>query len=435
MIKGKARAAQDAGRVRRRRVTTVEEENGRPGLAGRRVLLVVSGGIAAYKAAEVVRRLRAEGAEVRVVMTAGALRFVGTATFQALSACRVRHDLWDEEAEGAMGHIELARWAEVVVVAPASAHLLARFAHGLADDLATTLVLATEAPLLLAPAMNRVMWSHPATRANVALLRARGAVVLEPEQGEQACGESGPGRLPEPPTIVAAARSLLGGDGAPCPRILAHRRVVVTAGPTREPLDAVRYLSNRSSGRMGYAVARAAREAGAEVVLVSGPVALDPPAGVRVVRVETALEMREAALAEARRADVFVAVAAVADYRPERVPDGKPAKDPKGLRLTLLPNPDIVAEVGRLEPRPFVVGFAAETEALEAHCRAKLERKGLDMIAGNLVGPERGFDREDNALHVFWRGGEARLECAPKEDLARRLLALVAQRLAAGDRP
>ncbi len=414
------------------RVTTGEEGSGRGRLVGRRVLLVVSGGIAAYKAAELVRRFRGEGAEVRVVATAGALRFVGAATFQALSGNRVRHDLWDEEAEAAMGHIELARWAEVVVAAPASAHLLARLAHGLADDLPTTLVLATEAPLLLVPAMNRVMWAHPATRANVALLRARGAVVLEPEEGEQACGESGPGRLPETPIVVGAVLSLLrpGSGKDALPAVLAGRRVVVTAGPTREPLDAVRYIGNRSSGRMGYAVARAARRAGAEVVLVSGPVALDSPAGVRAIRVETALEMREAALAAARGADLFVAVAAVADYRPARRETGKPAKDPKGALLALVPNPDVVAEVARLDPRPFVVGFAAETGDLEEHCRSKLERKGLDMIAGNLVGPDRGFDTEENALHVFWRGGEARLGPAPKDELARRLVALVARRLA-----
>jgi len=418
-------------------VTTDEDGSGRGRLGGRRVLLVVSGGIAAYKAAELVRRLRDEGAEVRVVATAGALRFVGAATFQALSGHRVRHDLWDEGAEAAMGHIELARWAEVVVAAPASAHLLARLAHGLADDLATTLALAAEAPLLLAPAMNRAMWRHPATRANVALLRARGARVLDPDEGLQACGETGPGRLPEPEAIVAEIAALFapGGENDPSSQAFAARRVVVTAGPTREPLDDVRYIGNRSSGRMGYAVARAARRMGAEVVLVSGPVALDPPEGVRVIAVETALEMRERALEEARRADVFVAVAAVADYRPARREAGKPAKDPEGLRLTLVPNPDIVAEVARLDPRPFVVGFAAETVDLDAHCRAKLERKGLDMIAGNLVGPGRGFDTEENALRVFWRGGDARLGPAPKEELARLLMALVARRLVGEERP
>jgi phosphopantothenoylcysteine decarboxylase/phosphopantothenate--cysteine ligase len=251
-----------AGRVRRRCVTTDEDGSGRGRLGGRRVLLVVSGGIAAYKAAELVRRLRDEGAEVRVVATAGALRFVGAATFQALSGHRVRHDLWDEGAEAAMGHIELARWAEVVVAAPASAHLLARLAHGLADDLATTLALAAEAPLLLAPAMNRAMWRHPATRANVALLRARGARVLDPDEGLQACGETGPGRLPEPEAIVAEIAALFapGGENDPSSQAFAARRVVVTAGPTREPLDDVRYIGNRSSGRMGYAVARAAQK-------------------------------------------------------------------------------------------------------------------------------------------------------------------------------
>ena len=413
---------------------TADEECGerRGRLDGRRVLLVVAGGIAAYKAAELVRKLRGEGAEVRVAATAGALRFVGVATFQALSGHRVRHDLWDEEAEAAMGHIELARWAEIVVAAPASAHLLARFAHGLADDLPTTLVLASEAPLLLVPAMNRVMWAHPATRANVAQLRARGVTVLEPDVGEQACGEHGPGRLPDPALIVERIQSLLApGPGERSSADLwAGRRVVVTAGPTREPLDEVRYIGNRSSGRMGYAVAAAALRAGAEVVLVSGPVGLPPPEGARLRRVETALEMREAVLDEMRAADVFIAVAAVADYRPARRTSGKPAKTAGGLRLELVPNPDIVAEVAALDPRPFVVGFAAEADDLEAHCRNKLERKGLDMIAGNLVGPGRGFDVEDNTLHVFWAGGEVRLGPGAKTALARDLVALVARRLA-----
>lgn len=410
---------------------TTAEAQGRGGgrLAERRILLMVTGSVAAYKAAELLRLFRREGARVRVSLTASALRFVGRATFQALSGERVRDDLWDEEAEAAMGHIELARWAELLVVAPASAHFLARLAHGLADDLPSTLALATAAPVLLAPAMNRRMWEHPATRENVARLRERGAVVIDPDEGEQACGERGPGRLPEPPVLLEeAVRLLLGGAGRT--GALAGRRLVLTSGPTREPLDAVRYFGNRSSGRMGHALARAARAAGAEVVLVTGPVALAPPPGVRVVRVETALEMRSAALEEARGADVFIAAAAVADYRPETVAPGKPRKAPGGLTLRLVPNPDIVAEVAGLTPRPFVVGFAAETEDLEEHCRAKLERKGLDMIAGNLVGPGLGFETDDNELAVYWRGGEARLGRASKDEIARRLIALVAQALA-----
>lgn len=398
-------------------------------LEGRRIVLVVTGGIAAYKAAELLRLLRGEGADVRVVTTPSALRFIGVATLQALSGERVRSDLWDEGAEAAMGHIELARWAELVVVAPATAHYLARVVHGLADDLATTLTLATSAPLLVAPSMNRLMWLHPATVQNVALLKARGVSILEPERGEQACGEWGPGRLPEPASILEAVVALLGHA-----RPWTGRRVVITAGPTREPIDEVRFLSNRSSGRMGYALAQAASEAGADVVLVSGPVSLAPPPGVHHRSVQTALEMRDAALAEAPGADVFVAVAAVADYRPEHRAEGKPAKDPAGTLLHLVPNPDIVAEIARHERRPrLVVGFAAETSRLEAHCRQKLERKGLDMIVGNLVGPDRGFEVEENELSVYWPGGGVELPRAPKIELARRLLGLMAERLAERD--
>ncbi len=404
-------------------------------LEGRRVVLGVTGGIAAYKAADVVRRLREAGAMVRVVMTAGAERFVAPLTFQALSGEPVRRHLLDPEGEAAMGHIELARWAEAVVVAPATAHLMARLAAGLADDLLATLCLATEAPVVLAPAMNRAMWVHPATQANRRTLQRRGVRLVGPAEGAQACGETGPGRMVDPEVLVGAVVALL----APGP--LAGRRVVVTAGPTREPLDPVRFVGNRSSGRMGYAVAAAAAEAGAEVTLVSGPVALEPPPGVRLVRVETAREMREAALAAARGADIFVAAAAVADYRPA-VP--RPEKLPKAaerLTLELVRNPDIVREVAALPgaERPFVVGFAAETvpdpEALRARAEAKRRDKGLDMIAANRVGPGLGFEVEDNALEVLWEGGRASLAQAPKPALARRLVELVAERYRATHPP
>lgn len=399
------------------------------GLAGRRVVLGVTGGIAAYKAADLVRRLREAGAAVRVVMTAGAERFVTPLTFQALSGEPVRRELFDAAAEAAMGHIELARWAEAVLVAPATADFMARIAAGLADDLLATLCLATEAPLLLAPAMNRAMWAHPATQANRRTLAARGVRFAGPAEGAQACGETGPGRMADPEVIVAALARLL----APGP--LAGLTVVVTAGPTREPLDPVRYVGNRSSGRMGYALAEAAAEVGARVTLVSGPVALDSPPGVRRVRVETALEMREATLAAARGADLLFAAAAVADYRPARPRAEKLRKSAERLRVELVRNPDIVREVAALPPgeRPFVVGFAAETmaagEALRAAAEAKRRAKGMDMIAANRVGPGLGFEAEDNALEVLWAGGGASLARAPKRVLARRLVALAAERL------
>ena len=392
-------------------------------LRDRHILLGVSGGIAAYKACELVRLLRRAGAEVQVVTTAAAERFVTPLSLQALSGRPVRRDLFDEGAEAAMGHIELARWADAILVAPATADLMARLAQGRADDLLTTLCLASEAPLLLAPAMNRAMWEHPATQDNAALLRRRGVALLGPEAGEQACGETGEGRMREPADLIAdLARRFENGS-------LAGLSVLVSAGPTREPIDPVRYLGNRSSGRMGYALARAAREAGARVTLVSGPVALPPPHGVRVIPVETALEMREAVLAEAGSADVFIATAAVADYR---VAEPLPHKHKRAqglLRLELVQNPDILAEVAALPDGPFTLGFAAETDDLERHAREKLERKGVDMIAANRVGPGLGLGTADNALEVFWRGGHASLPRQGKDRLARALIRLLARQL------
>jgi phosphopantothenoylcysteine decarboxylase/phosphopantothenate--cysteine ligase len=395
-------------------------------LAGKNVLLGVTGGIAAYKAPDLVRRLREQGAEVRVVMTPAATRFVTPLTFQAVSGHPVRDSLWDEAAEAAMGHIELARWADLVLVAPATADCLARLAAGLADDLLATLCLATEAPIHVAPAMNRQMWAHPATVENLAQLRARGVTVLGPAEGAQACGETGAGRMLEPAELVAA----LAGNGAA--GVLQGRRVLVTAGPTREALDPVRYLTNRSSGKMGYAVAAAARAAGAEVVLVSGPVALPAPAGVRVVRVETAAQMHAAVQAELPGIDVFVGAAAVADYRAAEPAGRKIKKRDEALQLALVRNPDILAEVAAATPRPFVVGFAAETEDVEANARHKLEAKRLDLIAANAVGPDRGFDRDDNALRVFWPGGERDLGSGAKSALAGQLVELIAERMRAG---
>jgi phosphopantothenoylcysteine decarboxylase / phosphopantothenate---cysteine ligase len=387
-----------------------------------RLLLGVSGGIAAYKAAEIVRRWRERGGEVRVVMTEAAERFVSATTFQALSGHPVRRSLWDEAAEAAMGHIELARWADRILIAPASADLIARLAHGLADDLLTTLCLASEAPLAIAPAMNRAMWAHPATRANLDLLAARGARVLGPGSGEQACGETGAGRMLEPGEIVDAL----------CDRRLAGKRVLITAGPTYEDLDPVRFLGNRSSGRMGFAIAAAAAGMGAEVTLVAGPVRLPTPAGVKRIDVRSAEQMRAAVFAALPGQDLFIASAAVADYRPARVAEQKIKKSEGGMSIELVRTPDILAEVAAQSPRPFVVGFAAETENVEAYARGKLERKRLDLIAANRVGDAGcAFDAEDNALSVYWPGGGCEIARAAKPVVAERLLAVALERLGA----
>ncbi|WP_291182526.1 bifunctional phosphopantothenoylcysteine decarboxylase/phosphopantothenate--cysteine ligase CoaBC [Dokdonella sp.] len=397
----------------------------RPSLAGMRVLLGVSGGIAAYKACELVRRLRDAGADVRVVLTENAARFVTPLTFQALSGQPVRSGLWDDSAEASMGHLELAHWAQHVLIAPASADLIARLAHGLADDLLATLCLASTAPLSIAPAMNVRMWAHAATQANVATLRQRGATFLGPADGPMAENESGPGRLLEPHQIVAELAALQG------PRPLAGKRVLVSAGPTFEDIDPVRFIGNRSSGRMGFAVAEAAAQAGAEVTLVAGPVSLATPAGVARVDVRSARQMREAVLAQAPRHDVFVSAAAVGDFRPEAVAPQKLKKSGGGgLELALVQNPDILAEVAALPQRPFVVGFAAETENVEDYARAKLERKKLDLIAANRVGADCGFERDDNALLLLWPGGREELAQADKRALARALVARIAERSA-----
>lgn len=386
-----------------------------------RLLLGVSGGIAAYKAAEIVRRWRDSGGEVRVVLTEAAERFVSATTFQALSGNPVRRSLWDEAAEAAMGHIELARWADAILIAPASADIIARLAHGMANDLLTTLCLASEAPLSIAPAMNRVMWSHPATRANLDLLTQRGVRVLGPASGEQACGENGAGRMLEPADIVASLAD----------RRLAGRRVLITAGPTYEDLDPVRFLGNRSSGRMGFAVAAAAAGMGAEVTLVAGPVRLATPAGVRRIDVRSAEQMHAAVFEQLPGQDIFIASAAVADYRPALVADQKIKKQDGDLNLTLVRTRDILAEVAAQPVRPFVIGFAAETDNVEGYARGKLERKRLDMIAANRVGTDGcGFDSEDNTLSVYWPGGGAEIARAAKSRVAEQLLGLALQRMA-----
>jgi phosphopantothenoylcysteine decarboxylase/phosphopantothenate--cysteine ligase len=351
---------------------------------------------------------------------------VGATTFQALSGRPVRESLWDAAAEAAMGHIELARWADLVLVAPATADFLARLAQGRADDLLATLCLATTAPVVVAPAMNQQMWAHAATQANVATLVARGVQLLGPDSGEQACGEVGPGRLLEPLAIADLVEPMLFGPGA-----FAGKRVVITAGPTREAIDPVRFITNRSSGKMGYAVAAAMRAAGADVVLVSGPVALAAPAGVRRVCVESAAQMHAAVLAELPGAHVFIGTAAVADYRPARASDIKIKKRSEQLDIELVRTTDILAEVAAQSVRPFVVGFAAETDHVEQHALEKLERKKLDLIAANEVGHCKAFDCEDNALLLLWPGERRELPQASKRDLATALVALVAERYAA----
>lgn len=392
-------------------------------LRDKRILLGVTGGIACYKSAELVRLLRRAGAEVRVMMTRSAERFVGPVTFQALSGHPPALDLFDNGDPAVMEHIRLARWAEAILIAPATAHTLARLHHGLADDLLTTTCLASEAPLAVAPAMNRQMWRHPATQANVAALRERGVRFFGPEEGEQACGEEGPGRMVEPERLLQELAALF------VPPLLRGVQVMVTAGPTLEDIDPVRYLGNRSSGRMGYALAAAARDAGADVTLVSGVTHLPVPPGVDCVRVRSAAEMHAAVLQRASVCDIFVAAAAVADYRPVQRHEQKIKKNQDRIQLLLERNPDILAEVSALPNGPFCVGFAAETERVAEHAREKLKGKGVAMIAANRVGgSEGGFDSEENALEVLWPGGGTTLPLAPKTVIATQLVELIAQR-------
>ncbi len=407
-------------------------------LTGRRILLCVCGGIAAYKSIELVRRLREAGAEVQVAMTANAQRFVGAASLQAVSGVSVRDSLWDEAAEAAMGHIELARWADRVLVAPATADILAKLAHGLADDLVSTLCLVTTAPIAVVPAMNNRMWLHPATQANVATLRARGVQVIGPDDGAQACGEFGPGRLREPPEIVADLVAAFFAEHVAAD--LAGQRLLISAGPTYEDLDPVRFIGNRSSGKMGFAIAAAAARRGAEVVLVAGPVSLPTPVGVRRVDVRSAAQLHAAVMA-ALPADIYIGAAAVADYTPRTVSAHKIKKTAQSgegtstaidtMTVELVRTPDVLAEVAAHAQRPrVVVGFAAETNDVEHYARGKLVRKGLDMIAANQVGRAGcGFESDDNALTVIDADTAHALGPGPKTVLADALLDLIRARL------
>lgn len=392
-----------------------------------RILLGVTGGIAAYKSAELVRRLKQRGAEVQVVMTRGAGQFITPLTFQALSGRPVRTDLWDESAEAAMGHIELARWPQRILIAPASAEFIARLAHGNADDLLSTLCLATDVPIAVAPAMNRLMWANAATQANVALLHSRGVAVFGPGEGDQACGETGPGRMLEAEELAAMLC-----DGLPVATgkgVLAGRKVLITAGPTRERFDPVRFITNRSSGKMGFAVAEAARNAGATVIIVAGPVGVPTPAGIQRINVETADQMMSAVRAQLPGTDVFIGAAAVSDYRPANVAPEKIKKSGETLNIELTRTPDILATVSLGQPRPFVVGFAAETQNVERNALIKLEAKKLDMIAANQVGDGLAFDCDDNALTVYWADGKRELPRAAKSELAAELIQTIAARL------
>ncbi len=394
-------------------------------LSGKNILLGVTGGIAAYKSAEVVRLLSAANASVRVVMTRSAKSFVGPLTFQALTGYPVYSDLLDVDEEAAMGHIQLARWADCLAVAPATADFIAKMRAGLADDLLSTLCLAAEVPILIAPAMNRAMWSNPATLENIRVLAERGIHQLGPATGLQACGENGYGRMIEADAIYQAIQSLLSRKGS-----LQGLSVLVSAGPTREPIDPVRYISNRSSGKMGYELAKAASEAGARVSLVSGPVSLPKPNLDAIVEVQTAAEMYSAVMERARTSDIYIGAAAVADYAPIDADIQKIKKNDPSLMLSLERTPDILASVAAMNPGPFTVGFAAETESLENNAKKKLESKNLDMIVANQVGGrEGGFESDQNALTVLWKDGQVRFELAPKKQLAHKLVELIAERL------
>lgn len=395
----------------------------------RRILLGVTGGIAAYKSAELVRLLKKSGHAVRVVMTAGAEAFVTPMTFQALSGEPVRSALLDPAAEAGMGHIELAKWADLVIVAPASADFMARFANGLANDLLTTLCSATESPIVLAPAMNQAMWKNHRTQRNLALLEADPQVSLwGPALGDQACGDTGPGRMLEPQDIADRIDARL--VGKPVAGVLSGQRVIITAGPTREAIDPVRYITNHSSGKMGYALAEAARRAGAEVTLISGPVTLTAPDGVGLRSITTAEELLAASeSAVDDGCDLFIATAAVADYRPETRAEQKVKKSGEQISLSLVRNPDILATVAARPDAPFMVGFAAETTDIERYARDKLTRKRLAMIVANDVSrPGVGFNSDQNAVTVFWPDGQQSFEAQSKTGLATELVALIADR-------
>lgn len=393
------------------------------------ILLGVTGGIAAYKSAELIRLLVRAGAEVRVVMTPSAREFVQPMTYQALSGHRVYTEIFDADADSAMDHIELARWADLVVIAPASANFIAKLRDGYADNLLLTLCLASKSTVAIAPAMNQQMYANDATQENIRALGARGVKVWGPAEGDQACGDVGLGRMLEPEGLLELICQFFS------PGKLLGKQVLISAGPTREAIDPVRYISNRSSGKMGYALAQAASEAGADVTLVSGPVEISPPQSVRRVSVTSAIEMRDAVIERAPGADIFIACAAVSDYRVEKPAAHKIKKDGASMQLELVPTPDIVSEVTQLGNKPFTLGFAAETEDVEQHAREKLTRKNLDMIAANQVGVEpSGFESDTNEILVIWPDGQQLLALGEKRVIAIQLIDLLADRYLANER-
>ena len=394
-------------------------------LANRRIIVGITGGIAAYKSAELVRRLQDQGADVRVVMTAAAQAFITPLTLQALSGKPVHLSLLATEAEAAMGHIELARWGDAILIAPASADFLAKAAHGQGNDLLSTLCLAARCPIAFAPAMNQAMWASTANQANVATLKSRGFPLFGPAEGSQACGDVGPGRMLEPDELVAATADLFETG------LLSGKHVVITAGPTREAIDPVRFISNHSSGKMGYALAAAARDAGASVTLISGPVAINPPDRVNRVSVESAQEMLKAAQ-QALPCDIFIATAAVADYRPDTNASQKIKKSTQGdpMMLTLIENPDIVATIAKTSPKPFTVGFAAETQQVLSYAQDKIKRKNLDLIVANDVSrKDIGFNSDENAVTVVSHEGAVELDLAPKTQIASQIIQIIAEKL------
>ncbi|QFI39411.1 bifunctional phosphopantothenoylcysteine decarboxylase/phosphopantothenate--cysteine ligase CoaBC [Moritella marina ATCC 15381] len=404
-------------------------------IANKRILLGITGGIAAYKCAELTRRLTEQGAEVRVVMTQSAQEFITPLTMQAVSGNPVAHSLLDPAAEAGMGHIEFAKWADLVLIAPATANFIAKFTAGIADDLLSTLCLATPAPIAIAPAMNQVMYQAPATQDNLATLKQRNITLWGPAAGAQACGDVGPGRMVNPDELVTAVVNYFSEQEKP--QLLAGKNIMITAGPTREAIDPVRYISNHSSGKMGYALAQAARLLGANVTVVSGPVALAAPTSCHLVKVTSALDMHDAVMADIHQQDIFIACAAVADYRPESIAEQKIKKtNSDEMVVRMIKNPDIVASVAALENSPFTVGFAAETQDVEHYARDKMQRKNLAMIAANDVAQSgQGFNAEDNALTVFWPQGSTQIALASKQDVAVQLLQLIATQFNANTRP
>lgn len=391
-------------------------------LVGKKILLGITGGIAAYKTPDLVRRLKERGAEVRVVMTKNATQFITPLTLQTVSGFLV-HLNFDPETENQINHIELARWADLILIAPATANFIAKLAHGFADDLLSTICLATTAQIAVAPAMNHQMWKAAATQDNINLLKKRNFLIFDPAEGSQACGETGAGRLLETLQLIELIEYFYTKN-----ELLKGKTVLITAGPTREDLDPVRFISNRSSGKMGYAIAQAAQQAGAKVILISGKTNLTPPQFIDFIEVYSAQDMFDAVMKNLKETDIFIGTAAVADYRPIRSENEKIKKNQDIMSIELERTPDILANVAKASPRPFVVGFAAETQDVEKYALSKLNKKNLDMIAANQVGlPNQGFDSDNNALHVFWRDGSMELPHTSKTKLAKQLIEIIAK--------